>query len=312
MSSYTSLASYVLAVRLRSAKTVLVEGKTDKKILSRIILEHVEQSGGAPSYLIDDVSIVNDSSQLAGMGNKDKLLQVGEVVGGAGDKFKCLADREWDGWDLGSIPKQLNLPDLSFGYFTKGHSIENYWFLESALTAFLKNAHPEHLSIKFFEALKSRFEEMLRFSASFSLAMKDAQVIVKSADLLNCSHVIWNGESYLLREGFQTALKCRGVQCEVYELWGNRHQALKYADSETLQWLCHGHLGEEAIRSCTAHLAAEFNMSRAVVDQIERGSKAEKMSHDASHISKLSRQSIDPLDKLVDWVLETASSVSEA
>lgn len=302
MTSYTSIASYVLAVKLRSAKTILVEGITDKKVLKRVLLEHTIPSPGTPAYLIDDASMINDAVKLAGKGNKEKLLDVSEAFGETSNQFKYLADREWEGWNFTAPMTQDEPRPRNTGLLTKGHSIENYWFLESALAAYLKTAHPEHLTADFFQKLNTRFDEILRFAASYSLAVKDAQAITRCNALLSEIHILWDGDTYVLLDSFQDYLRTRGNEQQIYELWKERHLLLSTAGADTLQWLCHGHLGEEAIRCCTASLAKEFGVSRATLCAIERGSKSEKMAHDASHIAQLPQELIEPIGQLITWV----------
>lgn len=301
MSSYTSINSYLLAVKLRSAKTILVEGPYDKKVLSRVFLEHHISGGANPEFLIDDASIVNDKERMTGLGHKDKVLMLGGEIGES-QRFTFLVDREWDGWSF--VPELQDNAEVNraVGFVTKGHSIENYWFLENALVEYLKSMYSEHLGVDFFNELNVRFNSFIRFSAAYSLAAKDANIITRCGGLLKASHIEWSGAEYNLDQSILTCLQARGVTANIITLLEQKYKLIHEATPDTLQWLSHGHLGEESLRCCSAHLAISHGASGAVVEAIERGGKLDKLAFDATYIAQLPSDSIDPLDKLISWV----------
>ena len=75
-----SLNAYEVAVRLlRSSKTIMVEGPTDKRVLNRMLLERATAIGRPLPCLIDECSIVGDA-QLAGKGAKERIEIVAGIV----------------------------------------------------------------------------------------------------------------------------------------------------------------------------------------------------------------------------------------
>jgi len=301
MSSYTSLNSYLLAIKLRSAKTVLVEGVSDKKVLSRIFLEHHIAESNNPNFVIDDASIVNDNTHMPSFGNKQKVIAIGSSPN---EKLTFLADREWDDWIFSPELKEEPQQNSHSGFFTRGHSIENYWFLEGALSEFLKNIYSEHLNVNYFSELSARFLKFAEFSAAYSLAVKDANVITKTNGLLKSSHITWTGSEYELNQSILSCLQSRQINIDIYSLFIEKYNLIKGAALDTLQWLSHGHLGEEALRCCAANLAIAHGVNNATIEAIERGYKFDKLCFDATYISQLPINTIEPIDKIISWIKE--------
>lgn len=301
MSSYTSLNSYLLAIKLRSAKTVLVEGPSDKKVLSRIFLEHHIAENNNPNFVIDDASIVNDSTHMPSFGNKQKVIAIGSSQN---EKLTFLADREWDNWTFSPKPKEERQQNIYNGFFTRGHSIENYWFLEGALSDFLKNIYSEHLSVNYFSELSARFVKFAEFSAAYSLTVKDANIITRSNGLLKSSHITWSGSEYELNQSILSCLQSRQINIDLKNLFIEKYNLIKGSALDTLQWLSHGHLGEEALRCCAANLATAHGVNSVIIEAIERGYKFDKLCFDATYISQLPINSIDPIDKIITWIKE--------
>lgn len=298
MSSYTSVKSYSLLVTLRSTKTILVEGVCDKRVVSRLLKERHLSEGISPDYCIDDASMINDPD-LAGTGNKKKVNEVARFIGEK-DNFLSLMDREWDGWDFSDFSLSERTEEV--GLVTKGHSIENYWFLVDALSGFFMNQFSHVLPVDYFAELRSRFVAMLRFAAAFSLACKEANVINRCGGLLLGKYLIWGQGGYGVTEGLGDLISSRKMDSCLLKLIADKAEGLAGVSVDNLQWLGHGHLAEEAIRACAASLALEFNIDEHVVRCIESGNKAEKLNFDAAFISTRQDVVIDPLDRIVEWV----------
>src|SRR5690242_20019632 len=104
-----SLAAYKLAINLRSSKTILVEGSTDKKVLKRLFLQHQLDHSVKVNCLIDEISIISDE-MLSGKGNKEKIELVAAELKSQATKLNWLVDREWEGIDLDNPPKEQVTP----------------------------------------------------------------------------------------------------------------------------------------------------------------------------------------------------------
>lgn len=302
MSQYKDINSYKLAVRLRSPKTILVEGSSDKTVISRFLLGRAFKEGKSGPYLIDDVTMISDEGMLSGLGNRDKVILIAKEMSTEKNKINCLADREWDGVDFNNLKNsEFNL-ESEHALFTKGHSIENYWFCSPALTDFLLQSHPTELSPQYLEDLEKRFPHILCFAASYSIAAKEASVINKCSDLLEHSDIEWNGAQYTLKNSATNKLTQRNSHVDIATLTNKQSETSKNTPHEILKWICHGHLGEEAIRVCSAHLAAEHGACNTTISAIERGNRQGKLQHDASHITNYDLEQLEPLGHLLSWI----------
>lgn len=300
MSQYKDLASYSLLVRIRSHKTVLVEGVTDKQILSSFFLTHSLSENGSNKVLIDDVSIIADAT-LAGLGHKQKALQIASAFHPNHDKLSCLVDREWDGVDFNNLANTQARPYIH-ALTTKGHSIENYWFHADALISFLIQIHADKIGKNYLILIADNFSKILEFAAAYSLSAKNAAIISRAYDLIAADSIDWNGHSFILNQTINTALANRQVSIDFASLCNSQLQNLPTNNLDDLRWLCHGHLGEQAIRACAATLAQAAGISRETVTEIERGNKASKFHHDINYINKCNPKIIPPLDELLGWI----------
>lgn len=302
MSAY-DLKSYELAVRLRTRKTIVVEGMTDKQVLARLLTEHEAANGKTRQCVIDEISIVSREATFAGLGNRERVLRAGAQIATQSPKMKCLVDREWDGLDLANLKDpHPPIPAPAWGHMTHGHSIENYWFTESAACSYLKMAYGAELPGEYFNEFSSRFEAMLRVAAAFSLATQRLSLITTSGQLLRHEHVQWITGEYLPTGLLAAAGAARGMTVDLSAeiLSEFRRPDFQQLSIESLQWLCHGHLGDQMLRSCAANLAKEFG-NEGIARAIERGFYATKLAHDADWLARSTPSKAAPLDDLVVW-----------
>lgn len=302
MSAY-DLKSYALAVRLRTRKTILLEGSTDKLVIGRLLTEHESTSGLRRQCVVDDVSILVRESTFTGLGNRDRVMGVANSICAQEPKLKCLIDREWDGIDLRNLSDPLpQMAPPAWGHITMGHSIENYWFSISAATSYLKMHFGADLTGDYFDELAKRFESMLRLAAGFSLAAQRLQVIRASNHLINRALITWSEGRYSTLPALAAVAGARGITSDLHsetcaELSRDDMAALSL---ESIQWLCHGHLGDQVLRACAANLAVEIGIPE-VAEGIERGFVSSKLSHDADFLARSFPASVNPIDDLIFW-----------
>ncbi|MDR6481609.1 hypothetical protein [Paraburkholderia terricola] len=304
MSGY-SIEGYGVALALRSAKTILVEGPSDKRVLTRLILQHDMRKERRTRFVIDEVALISNDAGLAYKGNKEKVEFVASSLEKLSSKLNWLVDREWEGVDLDADPMQFHAPpERAWGRRTKGHSIENYWFRNKFLSDYLKMFFGEILNADFFAALTARFDSIIRIAAAYSFASKRLGTLSRSIGLVKATHLDWTGDRYIARNSLNVALSARGCDEDLAsavnaELEKN---SIQNASVAVLQWLCHGHLGEEMIRACAAHLARAFGCSDETIEAIERGARAEKIAHDADRLAELDIEHAEPLGDLISWL----------
>lgn len=304
MSAY-SIEGYGVALALRSAKTILVEGPSDKRVLTRLILQCDLRKGRRTRFVIDEVALISNDEVLAGKGSKEKVELIASALENLSGKLNWLVDREWEGMDLDADPVQLHAPPArAWGRRTKGHSIENYWFRDKFISDYLKMFFGQILSVDFFIELTARFDSIIRIAAAYSFASKRLGTLSRSIGLVKAAHLEWTGKGYVVRRSLNAALSSRGCDGDLAaavnaELEKN---SIQNASVAVLQWLCHGHLGEEMIRACAAHLAHAFGCSDDTVEAIERGARAEKIAHDADRLAELGIEQVEPLGDLISWL----------
>lgn len=306
MSRYRDIASYNLAVKIRSHKTVLVEGTTDKSVVSNFFLAKNYAENDNARYFIDDVSIISHDGELSRLGNRNKVMHISEKLSLKNEKLGCLVDREWD------LVNFENLDDLEFPpnteryFFTKGHSIENYWFSADAVISFLQHSVPANINAEFLNDLNKNFPRIIVFSAAYSIASKDGAVITRSDDLIEYSDIDYDAAGFALLSSYNRKLEGRGSDFDAAAACNAKVTELNARNPEMLKWICHGHLGEQAIRACVARLAMVHGVDPQVLREIERGDKLGKFKHDSKHITGYSSAAVDPLDKLLQWIRERA------
>lgn len=302
MTTY-SLAAYELAVSLiRTSKTIMVEGPTDKRVLSRMMLEREAAAGRSFRCVIDDCAIVNDAA-LAGKGAKTKVEFIANAIGVGSGRFNWLVDREWDDVDIERPQDFVTPSNAEVGVRTKGHSIENYWMRLDALSTYLKMFFGDGLTVEFFTLLEARFSPMLRLAAAYSFTAKRMSVVTRCGDAIRSRDIKWTGAEYVVLPSLTSSLRNRGVADDIaaeinIELG---RENLKAASIDVLQWMCHGHLGEELIRACAASLAGECGVQQPTLDQIERGRRSEKLLHDSDFLARQDEDAIHPLGALLAW-----------
>jgi hypothetical protein len=301
MSKYKDISSYRLAIKIRSHKTLLVEGISDKSVISHFLLSRNYQDNHHSDYFVDDASIVKQDNTLSGLGNKNKALAIINAINNP--KLSGMIDREWDNINLNDLNDGQFIQNISNVYLTKGHSIENYWFDADASISFLIKSFPTTVNQDYLRTVSNCFPKILRFAAAYSLTAKDASIITRSSDLISHSDILWDNENLLLQDSFNIKLSERGVaNCSFSANCNVRYAQLMESNQTLLKWICHGHLGEEAIRSCLAAVAMANGVDHATVMDIERGKKNEKFSHDSDYVCSQELNCVDPLDKILEWV----------
>lgn len=302
MSSYSSVSAYLLAVQLRSKKTLLVEGATDKKVLSHFILKKNFIQNKSPDYCIDDASLVEDKT-LGPIGAKQKILNIAAKLND--EKFRCLVDREWDGLDATSF-QYTPTAHLNNTYITKGHSIENYWFTCDSFIHFIIHTHPTLVSEDYLQNIRRNYAGILQFSAAYSLACRDFAILNRADDMISYENLDWNNSKFEAKPCIDERINSRGLSCNLSDKIDNYLAFTSQLDEATLQWICHGHLGEQAIRACLGYLALKAGYEHSTIKSITHGFKIEKLKLDADHVTTLPEEICSPFPAVLEWIRGTA------
>lgn len=310
-----SLSGYINTVLRRSGKTLLTEGVSDRTIINRLKLDKEEERQISSKGVVDCVQIIT-GTELHGLGNKARIGAIRSAIEALTSptkelvlaKFGSLTDREWDGIPLNNgVPNQWSPPTQGPGSFTTiGHSIENYFFSISSAAAYLKQSYPDEISAEFLRDLGSRFHKMVALATAYSLELKAASALGRSDGAICEKRVSWSGNRYQLDQSLVQVLSHRGLQLPVNFVPSVNSGADTYLaafqTAEPGRWLCHGHLGEQAIWACIGNLAEEHNVTADVANAIAKGSREGKLKHAANHLCVVPVGERQPLDDAIAWI----------
>lgn len=308
-----SLNGYLNAVLRRSARTVLVEGPSDKDILHRIEAEHFPSKTGKST--IDHAGMLDDP-QLAGMGNRRKVLAVrakAEALSANLPKITAvlatLIDREWDGLSFVSfVPSPgWSAPSQNPGHFvTLGHSIENYHFDADCVIEYLKFAFPAHLTTAVLATIRKHFLAMIALATVISLKVRDDGSIGKCTALVTPNHILINKDRIYLDQSFTDACAKRNIPSAA-TIVADINSAVDAAwpsltESDCTRWLPHGHIGDDVLWCATAKIALLKGVPEKVTDEIARGSKKQRGQLQALWLGKRSAPTLEPLYDAIEWL----------
>lgn len=309
-----SINGYLNAVRRRSAKTVMVEGASDSSVLTRLKRALGATTGQEPSGNIDVAGLLTDES-LKGLGKREIVRSVLAAAASLSEKspeiqrkFGTLQDREWDGLEAGLHINSSWAPPLQSEphFTTTGHSIENYFFKINVVEAYLRFSYSDDLGQDFFNDLHARFKNIIVLAAVYSLALKNISSITKGGSLLNRSCISREGDVYHFTDALPPLLAQRSIVCPpkfVTTLNEQIEQGTRGLNlPDPARWICHGHLGEDAIWACIAHLAHEHTGKTELAQAVERGTREARFKHAVDQLSREESSSIEPLGHVVSWL----------
>ncbi len=307
MSNY-SIGGYKIAIRARSSKTLVVEGKDDRSLLQRIFLEEISGISVGDQVRVDASEIVKDPI-LSGMGARDRVAKIIEFCRPPNGKLKGLRDREWDFFctdNLSEIVGGVLDEDI---FITRGHSIENYFFDINLCCDFLKRKFSSAINKDFLVAVHDCFGEMIDFSFAYSVACKRLNIIERMERVLSPIHVE-RRDALVLAEGFKAAMISRGIAREDVEMFFrefasiNEHASMRQATPQSRRWWSHGHLGEDALWACLGWVAMQHGVGETDAESICHGHKDEKRQGSAHMMALNFSGEYFPLDRIIEWAVE--------
>lgn len=255
-----TIRSYSIAIDIRSTKTLLVEGVTDKRVIQRACATDSRVKNSR--YVIDTAQIIETSSTGSDtLGNREKALKVYDELQG-NEKFGVFVDREWDGlidinndeWLSYSPPTQTRNGRI----FTSGHSIENYSFnFELYQKAIIENCYENLRFIDTSDLLES-FKTALLMAVAFSKVFRTHELLGRSKGVLNPIDFSWSPDGELSiphTESFTEKLVQRGLNLPtglINSIMEEFRVYLIVCAASPANFYVHGHLGEEVLRAALA------------------------------------------------------------
>lgn len=283
MSGYT-VQGYLVALRVRTAKTILFEWPSDKTFVD-LLLSDLDCSDSLKRSAI----VVDTSSMIrAGIGAREIVEQVHGLASGLRDVFCGLVDREFRHFQLPEMIDEQPVHHIVDGnlFWTRGHSVENYLFAESNVIAFLRLSHAHVLNGALASEIRRVFPDVLRWAAAVSVAAYQSSTIERMRGLSRTDH--WSldagGDLQFLTTDLLNALAVRGVTIEQQTVFTDSlNKARGFAQDpllhEGLRWLTHGHIGTELIWTAIARIAAQSGATPGDVQSIATGHRDIKFRH---------------------------------
>lgn len=293
------MGGYKIAIRARSQKTILVEGKDDKDLFNRLKI-----SIGADNAIIDSSDILDDPI-LSGLGAKariDQLISQLTPDSPVAEKLWCFVDREWeeliDPLTLDPLPwSQPILTDVRLK--TAGHSIENYGFCIDFVTSYLKHYGQGVATEQMLAFVSSAVPGILAAGAAFSEVARKKSILGRCSDILDINDILWDGHTITFQPSIEQKLKNRGCVnthgflAEVEQTRADKWAASPFAEEAHLH--AHGHIGEAILWIGIGRMVVESGIAENIGREIATGRREEKRRVWHGWLSGLSSNSVKPL-----------------
>lgn len=163
MPRYSDLNSYITSLIFKNETeyVVVCEGESDRKILERV-LNSAKIAGKCQVFDVNFESVEAMIKNKGGLGNRQCAIDVVKGIGIANSTIFGLIDREFDYFCLNKY--RDNLKNLYIGqniYFTRGHSIENYFFDKKIISITLIDAFSGNINAADVAKIVSLLDELL-------------------------------------------------------------------------------------------------------------------------------------------------------
>lgn len=278
MSTY-SLGGYLSALTVRELRTVLVEGKDDKKVIASVMLEY-EGAGVrlVRQTVVDSVELVRGDNRE--MGNRALVELIHQECVRTGLDIEAVVDREFREFAIDSeIRDTLDCHAVRDDtlYWTRGHSIENYFFGADYFSRFIKSHFAEQIGPSCLQSCKESFEIVLSWAAAVGLASWEGRLLTRSLGLAKHTH--WqlsaDGRVRLDVDAYCSAVRTRGVSSNDVHKLGVRisefYQMVVRTSTANRRHIAHGHLALELIWCGLAATIRESGASTAAVEGVAYG-----------------------------------------
>jgi hypothetical protein len=281
MSTY-SVDGYISALLIRGNVTILVEGTSDKNLISRILLEFQENHKiSSATLVIDTAELIKSEGDFVGNRTLVEITYTRAIIEDPLVKLHAIVDREFRGFDIKCHPidsisdHKIVYPSL---HWTRGHSAENYFFSHDFFRKFLKHQFSSRITANALGVLPLVFPSILRWACAVTLALKEAELITRAESLKKSG--VWAtdelGVITLSPRNYANGFSERGVNEALIDklsglLVSYKAELDKVDDRVAEQWLAHGHIGWEILWSGVAYAISVHCINSDDIKQIESG-----------------------------------------
>lgn len=250
-----TLSGYLSLLRISRRGHLLVEGRSDKQPFA-IFLDEFSRRTTAASPGRIDIDSAEDLIKFDTAGNREKVETVCEHAASKpyAKKMVGFVDREFRGFErnprlLDSIEEHEILDRL---VWSRGHSIENYYFEFETLRRPLRLLSETDHCHEALDLFKMVFEKTVRLACAASLAAQQIKrpTLIKSSVSRQIFRIQTDGKTSLrtdletwhreLTKRFQCSSRKAKQFVELFQSWEKRVES---ADFDVARWMCHGHIG---------------------------------------------------------------------
>ncbi len=241
-------AGYRNMVKMSSFRYILVEGKDDKRSLMYLIQEFFGERKDIKVHGAHQIKFGNAA------GNRERVEEISKSINGKkyAERFVGFVDREFRGFELGDEIKDLIHKHNIMGrlIWSRGHSIENYYFEFVVLERPLRN---NSVTLYFDDALdlfKQNIEQIIKLACAIGLAawqynlLEATRASIEDWRILefNASELIINTTRWINSLISKQKIRKEDVitLIDTFQMWSEK---VSKTDFNIIRWLCHGHIG---------------------------------------------------------------------
>lgn len=309
MTNGNSINGYAIAVNLRKRKTFLVEGKSDRRLIKRLLanLDAICHK----DFVFDTAEIINSDDPMLNnaRGNKSKVLVAAQRLADQ-EKFAALVDREWDGlWDGQSWIQYSDPEQLRNLYVTLGHSIENYGFNPETFHRKIINRCYESVTRDDANAVVSSFPACVKMALAISQEALQTNSLGRMSGIIRYENFCWEDalnvtivSSDRMRSEFNKRnLGDSEAYCaDINSIISNGN----LEDTDYLHFYPHGHLGMEVIFSAICARLLSYGASDADVDILATESLENREIALKDHLESLPELP-EPFNRIINFFRQT-------
>jgi hypothetical protein len=240
-------AGYRNMVKMSSFKHILVEGKDDKRSMKYLI----QDLWGKRSDIL-----VHGAHQIQfgiNIGNRERVEEICRNINGKkyAKRFVGFVDREFREFDLANEIRDLinkhNILDRLI--WSRGHSIENYYFDFIVLSKPLRDYSLTQYFDDALDLFEQSFEQVIKLACALSLASWQCNLLKPAKRCMDWSILEFNGLELTINttiwlNSLISKQKVRyeeaSVLIDTFQLWLEKVSKTHF---NTVRWLCHGHIG---------------------------------------------------------------------
>ncbi len=303
-----SFDGYLAKIQMRALRTVLVEGRFDKNLVTRLV-RHLGIALGK-DVVVDTVEMIREVNGITS--NREKVEAVHRAVNKP-ERFAAFVDREFRKFSTSSgvfhddLAKHYVAADSCF--WTRGHSTENYFLSLEYLLRFLEFWVPELDTKSDLETLSRHIDEFVTAAICLSFVLFSQNLLSKASGILRASH--WqkvDGQYKLDVAEVCKVLLQRGAAATVCDTiptkFDNCAEVLRRENlSDDRKWCAHGHLGWNAVWTGLSQFLREKGIAEKTVSEVETGQQVAKYACVAElWISRFEERPDDSPLALLDWL----------